>query len=104
MSSRWDTIEARDQESIESHIPIDLDMFQFRLSKPESSNSALEVVFHTNGSLTLFVLSYFSLENPLMGWTSTGDPYAHVGDSALSFDGKESAMAFAEEHGWHYLV
>ncbi|KAE8697359.1 hypothetical protein F3Y22_tig00110621pilonHSYRG00132 [Hibiscus syriacus] len=22
-------------------------------------------------------------ENPLMGWTSTGDPYANVGDSAL---------------------
>ncbi|KAK8965446.1 hypothetical protein KSP40_PGU000808 [Platanthera guangdongensis] len=43
-------------------------------------------------------------ENPLMGWTSTGDPYAHVGDSALSFDSKEAAMAFAEELGWDYLV
>ncbi|KAK8916851.1 hypothetical protein KSP39_PZI022195 [Platanthera zijinensis] len=43
-------------------------------------------------------------ENPLMGWTSTGDPFAHVGDSALSFDSKEAAMAFAEELGWDYLV
>ncbi|KAL0377918.1 UNVERIFIED_CONTAM: NADH dehydrogenase [ubiquinone] iron-sulfur protein 4, mitochondrial, partial [Sesamum radiatum] len=41
-------------------------------------------------------------ENPLMGWTSTGDPYANVGDSALSFGSKEAAIAFAERHGWEY--
>lgn len=39
-----------------------------------------------------------------MGWTSTGDPYAHVGDSALSFDSAEAAKAFAEKHGWEYVV
>lgn len=39
-----------------------------------------------------------------MGWTSTGDPYANVGDSALSFDSKEAAVAFAERHGWDYTV
>ncbi|KAL2522663.1 NADH dehydrogenase [ubiquinone] iron-sulfur protein 4 [Forsythia ovata] len=43
-------------------------------------------------------------ENPLMGWTSTGDPYSHVGDSAISFDSEEAAMAFAERHGWEYTV
>ncbi|XP_022132610.1 NADH dehydrogenase [ubiquinone] iron-sulfur protein 4, mitochondrial [Momordica charantia] len=43
-------------------------------------------------------------ENPLMGWTSTGDPYANVGDSALSFDSEEAAKAFAEKHGWDYVV
>ncbi|XP_022886007.1 NADH dehydrogenase [ubiquinone] iron-sulfur protein 4, mitochondrial-like [Olea europaea var. sylvestris] len=43
-------------------------------------------------------------ENPLMGWTSTGDPYANVGDSALSFDSEEAAKAFAERHGWEYTV
>ncbi|KDP32085.1 hypothetical protein JCGZ_12546 [Jatropha curcas] len=43
-------------------------------------------------------------ENPLMGWTSTGDPYANVGDSALSFDSEEDAKAFAERHGWEYVV
>ncbi|XP_018835766.1 NADH dehydrogenase [ubiquinone] iron-sulfur protein 4, mitochondrial [Juglans regia] len=43
-------------------------------------------------------------ENPLMGWTSTGDPYAHVGDSALSFDSEEAAKSFAERHGWDYVV
>ncbi|WOL11644.1 NADH dehydrogenase [Canna indica] len=43
-------------------------------------------------------------ENPLMGWTSTGDPYAHVGDSALSFDTEEAAKDFAERHGWDYVV
>lgn len=39
-----------------------------------------------------------------MGWTSTGDPYANVGDAALCFDSKEAAMAFAEKHGWEYVV
>lgn len=39
-----------------------------------------------------------------MGWTSTGDPYANVGDSALSFDSQEAAVSFAERHGWEYTV
>lgn len=39
-----------------------------------------------------------------MGWTSTGDPYANVGDAALSFDSEEAAKAFAEKHGWDYVV
>ncbi|XP_022775104.1 NADH dehydrogenase [ubiquinone] iron-sulfur protein 4, mitochondrial-like isoform X2 [Durio zibethinus] len=43
-------------------------------------------------------------ENPLMGWTSTGDPYANVGDSALSFDSEGAAKSFAEKHGWEYVV
>uniref|UniRef100_A0A1D1XFJ9 NADH dehydrogenase [ubiquinone] iron-sulfur protein 4, mitochondrial n=1 Tax=Anthurium amnicola TaxID=1678845 RepID=A0A1D1XFJ9_9ARAE len=43
-------------------------------------------------------------ENPLMGWTSTGDPYANVGDAALSFDSAEAAAAFSEKHGWDYVV
>ncbi|KAL6013030.1 hypothetical protein ACLOJK_003520 [Asimina triloba] len=41
-------------------------------------------------------------ENPLMGWTSTGDPYANVGEAALSFDSEEAAKAFAGRHGWDY--
>uniref|UniRef100_I3SVA8 NADH dehydrogenase [ubiquinone] iron-sulfur protein 4, mitochondrial n=1 Tax=Lotus japonicus TaxID=34305 RepID=I3SVA8_LOTJA len=49
-------------------------------------------------------LSTQKWENPLMGWTSTGDPYAHVGDSALSFDSAEAAKAFTEKHGWEYVV
>lgn len=43
-------------------------------------------------------------ENPLMGWTSTGDPYANVGDSALSFDSEDAAKSFADRHGWDYTV
>lgn len=43
-------------------------------------------------------------ENPLMGWTSTGDPYAHLGDAALTFDSKESAIRFANKYGWDYTV
>lgn len=39
-----------------------------------------------------------------MGWTSTGDPYSHVGDSALTFDSEQAAKAFAEKHGWEYSV
>ncbi|CAM0906517.1 unnamed protein product [Alopecurus aequalis] len=43
-------------------------------------------------------------ENPLMGWTSTGDPYANVGEAGLTFDSADSAKAFAEKHGWEYVV
>lgn len=39
-----------------------------------------------------------------MGWTSTGDPYANVGDAAMSFDSEEAAKSFAERHGWDYVV
>jgi len=43
-------------------------------------------------------------ENPLMGWTSTGDPYQNVGEASLSFDTKDSAVEFAEKYGWQYSV
>ncbi|CAL5383861.1 unnamed protein product [Camellia sinensis] len=49
-------------------------------------------------------LSTRKWENPLMGWTSTGDPYANVGDAGLSFDSEEAAKAFAEKHGGEYVV
>ena len=39
-----------------------------------------------------------------MGWTSTGDPYANVGEAGLTFDSADSAKAFAEKHGWEYVV
>ena len=39
-----------------------------------------------------------------MGWTSTGDPYANVGDAGLSFDSEQAAKEFAEKHGWDYTV
>lgn len=39
-----------------------------------------------------------------MGWTSTGDPYANVGEAGLTFDSADSAKAFAEKHGWDYVV
>uniref|UniRef100_A0A7N0TEY0 NADH dehydrogenase [ubiquinone] iron-sulfur protein 4, mitochondrial n=1 Tax=Kalanchoe fedtschenkoi TaxID=63787 RepID=A0A7N0TEY0_KALFE len=56
------------------------------------------------GKWKINFLSTQKWENPLMGWTSTGDPYAHVGDSALSFDSEEAAKSFAERHGWDYVV
>ncbi|CAM9003428.1 unnamed protein product [Rhodiola kirilowii] len=56
------------------------------------------------GSWKINFLSTQKWENPLMGWTSTGDPYANVGDSALSFDSEEAAKSFAERHGWDFVV
>ncbi|CAA2979309.1 NADH dehydrogenase [ubiquinone] iron-sulfur 4, mitochondrial [Olea europaea subsp. europaea] len=60
-----------------------------------------------SGKLGMWKIDFMSTqkwENPLMGWTSTGDPYANVGDSALSFDSEEAAIAFAKKHGWDYMV
>lgn len=39
-----------------------------------------------------------------MGWTSTGDPYANVGEAGFSFKSEEDAKVFAEKHGWEYAV
>ncbi|PON91136.1 NADH dehydrogenase ubiquinone Fe-S protein 4, mitochondrial [Trema orientale] len=56
------------------------------------------------GKWKINFLSTHKWENPLMGWTSTGDPYANVGEAALTFDSEEAAKAFAEKYGWQYEV
>ncbi|MFS7948960.1 putative NADH:ubiquinone reductase (H(+)-translocating) [Helianthus anomalus] len=56
------------------------------------------------GKWKINFLSTQKWENPLMGWTSTGDPYANVGEAGLSFNSVEAAKAFAEKHGWEYEV
>ncbi|XP_032829779.1 NADH dehydrogenase [ubiquinone] iron-sulfur protein 4, mitochondrial [Petromyzon marinus] len=40
-------------------------------------------------------------ENPLMGWSSSGDPLSNV---LLSFSSKEEAIDFADKNGWSYEV
>ncbi|XP_071711750.1 NADH dehydrogenase [ubiquinone] iron-sulfur protein 4, mitochondrial-like [Rutidosis leptorrhynchoides] len=56
------------------------------------------------GEWKINFLSTQKWDNPLMGWTSTGDPYANVGEAGLSFNSVEAAKAFAEKHGWEYQV
>ncbi|KAF7830537.1 NADH dehydrogenase [ubiquinone] iron-sulfur protein 4, mitochondrial [Senna tora] len=56
------------------------------------------------GKWKINFLSTQKWENPLMGWTSTGDPYAYVGEAGLCFDSEEAARTFAEKHGWEYTV
>ncbi|XVE55741.1 hypothetical protein DITRI_Ditri03aG0182500 [Diplodiscus trichospermus] len=56
------------------------------------------------GKWKINFLSTLKWENPLMGWTSTGDPYANVGEAGLEFDSEEAAKLFAEKHGWEYQV
>jgi ETC complex I subunit conserved region len=34
-----------------------------------------------------------------MGWTASGDPFAHI---RLRFPDRQSAIEFAERHGWQY--
>lgn len=40
----------------------------------------------------------------MIGWTSTGDPMEHVARSSLTFDTKETAVAFAEKQGFEAVV
>lgn len=56
------------------------------------------------GKWKINFLSTQKWENPLMGWTSTGDPYANLGEAGLTFDTEEAARSFAERHGWQYVV
>ncbi|KAI3700129.1 hypothetical protein L2E82_44747 [Cichorium intybus] len=43
------------------------------------------------GKWKINFLSTQKWKNTLMGWTSTGDPYANVGDAGLSFESKVAA-------------
>ena len=43
-------------------------------------------------------------ENPLMGWTSTGDALSHQFNSVVTFESKEAAVAFCDKYGWEYEV
>merc|ERR1711860_162871 len=40
-------------------------------------------------------------ENPLMGWTSTGDPLSNM---SCDFFTKDDAVSFCEKNGWEYHV
>ena len=39
-----------------------------------------------------------------MGWTSTADPLAHVGRSALEFESAAAATEYAQRQGWQYQL
>ncbi|GFT91038.1 NADH dehydrogenase iron-sulfur protein 4, mitochondrial [Nephila pilipes] len=40
-------------------------------------------------------------ENPLMGWSSTGDPLSNLN---VQFSSQEEAIAFCEKNGWPYYI
>lgn len=40
-------------------------------------------------------------ENPLMGWSSTGDPLSNI---KINFASKEEAISFCEKNGWKWFV
>ncbi|CAN0156771.1 unnamed protein product [Discosporangium mesarthrocarpum] len=56
------------------------------------------------GGLTAWNLEFKNRErwsNPLMGWTSTGDPLSNL---SMQFDTPEQAVRFCEKRGWKYEV
>merc|ERR1712154_77049 len=40
-------------------------------------------------------------ENPLMGWTSTGDP---LSNTECFFSSRDDAIAFREKNGWEFFI
>lgn len=40
-------------------------------------------------------------ENPLMGWSSTGDPLSNM---QIQFETKEAAIDFCDKNGWEWFV
>ncbi|XP_061395014.1 NADH dehydrogenase [ubiquinone] iron-sulfur protein 4, mitochondrial [Musca vetustissima] len=40
-------------------------------------------------------------ENPLMGWTSTGDPLSNM---HVNFSSPEEAITFCERNGWRWFI
>ncbi|WP_341864188.1 NADH dehydrogenase ubiquinone Fe-S protein 4 [Gymnodinialimonas sp. 57CJ19] len=51
--------------------------------------------------LLKFVPASGSTLEPLMGWTSSDDPYQTIN---LSFPDRESAIAYAADNDWRYRV
>ena len=43
-------------------------------------------------------------ENPLMGWTSTGDPLEHVARSGIWFWTQQQAEDYCKRHGFEFEV
>jgi hypothetical protein len=41
------------------------------------------------------------VRDPLMGWTGSADPFSQI---QLSFPDLQSAIEFADRHGWQYRV
>ncbi|QCO03357.1 NADH dehydrogenase ubiquinone Fe-S protein 4 [Azospirillum argentinense] len=39
--------------------------------------------------------------HPVMGWAGSADPFAHI---QVSFPDLDSAVSFAERHGWRFQV
>ena len=42
--------------------------------------------------------------SPLMGWTSTADPYASTGIRSMRFSSAKKAAAYCDKMGWDYDV
>ncbi|KAK9694176.1 NADH dehydrogenase ubiquinone Fe-S protein 4 [Popillia japonica] len=40
-------------------------------------------------------------ENPLMGWTSTGDPHSNL---KVQFNNKDEAIVYCEKNGWKWFL
>lgn len=43
-------------------------------------------------------------QNPIMGWTSTGDPLENVARTSLAFETKEDAIDYCHKYGYTYEV
>uniref|UniRef100_A0A1U7VRZ8 NADH dehydrogenase [ubiquinone] iron-sulfur protein 4, mitochondrial n=1 Tax=Nicotiana sylvestris TaxID=4096 RepID=A0A1U7VRZ8_NICSY len=64
----------------------------WKIVNPSPARTASQQGSGKVGRWKINFLSTQKWENPLMGWTSTGDPYANVDDSALSFESEEPAI------------
>lgn len=68
--------------------------------KPEQAYQASCMTCAYNPRVDVLCLVACRWQNPLIGWTSTADPMEHVARSALTFNTKESAVAFAIKSGF----
>lgn len=62
------------------------------------------VIMRPSGSFKISSPKKIMWENPLIGWTSTGDPLSSIGEAGLSFDIVDATKTYAEKHGWEYAV
>lgn len=80
-------------------LPADGELPTVRIYQP--TRSVMSSGSDRKGWVLEFERSSAPFIEPVMGWTGGDDPFAQI---RLNFPDLQSAIGFAERHGWHYRV
>jgi len=92
-------VENLEEVSAIQFLPEVIKQRKVRIFKP--TKAAMQSATHKYKNWQLSFDNQERWVNPLMGWTSTGDP---LSNQSLRFETSEQAAEFAEKQGWDYSI